>query len=298
MKIMRKILGVLVMIAGVLGLAISLAGLAGLWMVKSSVVGHVDSTIDTLKTSITTSQITMEVTGQALGATVESVDALSILLSSTASSVEETGPMIETANTMLGKNLPDTFESATGSLISAQQAAVVLDSSIKSLVAFQEIMSTVPLVSAFVEQPAQPYNPEKPLAESLGEVAAELEALPAMFTTMAESMEKADDNLETIHSSLVTMSASALTISQSLSEYEAMVIQSQKSVDSIPLMLTNIQDNLKRVWDGTVLGLSLFLLWLLAIQVVVFSQGWELYQGTAGRMEGGEPETTVIQPAG
>jgi hypothetical protein len=262
------------------------------------VVGYVDSTIDTLKTSITTSQITMEVTGQALGATVESVDALSILLSSTASSVEETGPMIETANTMLGKNLPDTFESATGSLISAQQAAVVLDSSIKSLVAFQEIMSTVPLVSAFVEQPAQPYNPEKPLAESLGEVAAELEALPAMFTTMAESMEKADDNLETIHSSLVTMSASALTISQSLSEYEAMVIQSQKSVDSIPLMLTNIQDNLKRVWDGTVLGLSLFLLWLLAIQVVVFSQGWELYQGTAGRMEGGEPETTVIQPAG
>ena len=32
---------------------------------------------------------------------------------------------------------------------------------------------------------------------------------------------------------------------------------------------------------------TLFFLWLLAAQVVIFSQGWELYQGTAGRMEGG-----------
>jgi hypothetical protein len=31
--------------------------------------------------------------------------------------------------------------------------------------------------------------------------------------------------------------------------------------------------------------MSLFFAWLLAAQVVMLSQGWELFQGTADRME-------------
>ena len=95
----------------------------------------------------------------------------------------------------------------------ARQAAVVLDSTVKSLEAFQFAMSGVPLVSAFVQQPTQAYNPEKPLAESLGEVAAELESLPAMFVEMSAEIDKADDNLVTIQTSLTTMSTSVKLIS-------------------------------------------------------------------------------------
>ena len=41
---------------------------------------------------------------------------------------------------------------------------------------------------------------------------------------------------------------------------------------------------------------ALMLLWLLAAQVVILSQGWELYQGTAGRMESGEEEPPAAEP--
>ena len=51
----------------------------------------------------------MLVTKQALGATVDSVDALSVMLSSTATSVEDTAPLIEQVNTLMGKNLPEPF---------------------------------------------------------------------------------------------------------------------------------------------------------------------------------------------
>jgi hypothetical protein len=298
MKILRRILGVLVMIAGVLGLLLSVAGLVGVWMVKPAVVGYATTTIETLNASISTSQQVMEVTKQALGATVASVDALSVMLASTATSVEDTIPVIEKVNILMGENLPATLESANDSLRSAQQAAVVLDSTVKSLEAFQFAMSGVPLVSAFVQQPTQTYNPEKPLAESLGEVAAELESLPAMFIQMSEDMDKADDNLVTIQTSLTTMSGSVRLISQSLSEYESMVSQSQASMGDLVPMLTNVQNNLAPIVNGAVLVLTLFLLWLLTIQVVVFSQGWELYQGTAGRMEGGGANQPAAQPVG
>ena len=32
----------------------------------------------------------------------------------------------------------------------------------------------------------------------------------------------------------------------------------------------------------------LFMLWLLVTQVVIFSQGWELFHGTAGRVDSGK----------
>jgi hypothetical protein len=51
--------------------------------------------------------------------------------------------------------------------------------------------------------------------------------------------------------------------------------------------------------NGAILVLTLFLLWLLAIQVVVFTQGWELYHGTADRMESSEAAVVpAAQPVG
>lgn len=290
MKIIRRVLGILVMIAGVLGLLISVAGLVGIWMVKPNVVAYLTTTIETINTSISTSQSVMDVTKQALSATVDSVDALSLMLASTATSVEDTAPVIEQVSSLMGENLPATLASANESLIAAQQAAAVLDSSVQSLQAFQMAMGSVPLISAYVVQPAQSYDPEKPLAESLGEVASELEELPDMFIELSEGIDKADDNLVTIQSSLDTMSVSVQGISQSLGEYNAMITQSQSSMENLAPILTNFQNNITRLVDGAVIGMSLFLLWLLAIQVVIFSQGWELYQGTAGRMEGSSAE--------
>ena len=153
-------------------------------------------------------------------------------------------------------------------------------------------MSSVPLVGAFIEQPTQAYNPEVPLSESLGEIAVQLEDLPDMFVEMATDMDKTDDNLVTIQTSLVTMSDSVKTISSSLGEYESMVVQSQSSMDNLKAMLNNIQNNLDNILNTTAIVLSLAFFWLLAAQVVIFSQGWELFQGTAGRMESGAAPVT------
>ena len=287
MKFLRKLLGILVMLAGILGLVLSLAGLVGVWVSQPAIAGFVDVTIDTLNGSITTSQETMKITAQALGATVDSVDALSVMLSATAMSIEDSQPVLSNLNEFMGVKLPATMEAASNSLKTAQQGADVLDSSIRSLDNFRLVMSSVPLVGAFIEQPTQAYNPEVPLSESLGEIAVQLRDLPDMFVEMAADMDKADDNMVTIQTSLVTMSDSVKTISSSLGEYEAMVIQSQSSMDNLKAMLTNIQNNLDNILNTTAIVLSLVFFWLLAAQVVILSQGWELFQGTAGRMESG-----------
>ena len=238
----------------------------------------------------------MQIAGQALGGTVDSVEALSTMLSATATSVQDTQPMLDQLKVFMGEKLPATMESATDLLKAAQSGAAVADSAIKSLDAFRTVLSGVPLIGGFVEPPKQAYNPEKPLANSLGDLATGMQDLPQMFRDMAANLDKADDNLATVQTSLTTMSTSVGTISSSLSQYQAMVSQSQASMGNLTAMLTNLQNNLNTILTSVALVLSLFFLWLLAAQVVILSQGWELYQGTAGRMEGGAPEPVVAEP--
>lgn len=286
MKMIRRLLGVLVMIAGILGLLLSLAGLAMVWIVKPTVTGYASATIDTLDKSVITSQSVMETTAEALGATVDSVDALSAMLNTTAVTVKDTKPVLNEIDTIMSVTLPATLEATATSLYTAQEAAQVLESTIKSLDAFRSMLSGVPLVGDFVNQTGESYNPEIPLADSLGELAANLESLPDTFMGMSDNLSTTDDNLESIQENLTTMASSVSVISASLSEYEKMVTQSRSSMGDITSILKNIQSNLPNILNWVAIALTLFFAWLLVAQIVILSQGWELYHGTAGRMEG------------
>jgi hypothetical protein len=297
MKLLRRILGIFVMIAGILGLVLSLAGLAGVWVAKPTVAVYASATIDTLSASVTTSQEVMKITGQALGATVDSVDALATMLGATATTVEDTKPVLEQIDTIMSDTLPSSLGAATDSLKTAQQAAEVLESTIQSLDAFRFLLSGTPLIGDMVGQPGPSYNPEKPLADTLGELAINLEGLPDTFTEMAVNLKSTDANLDTIKTNLVIMSDSVSLISVSLVEYETMITQSQSSMDNLKAILINIQNNLPTILNGVAIVLGLFFIWLLAAQVVIFSQGLELYRGTAGRMESAEVDSPATEVA-
>ena len=285
MNVVRRILGVLVMIAGILGLVLSLAGLVIVWVGKPAVAAYANTTIDTLNESVTTSQSVMEITGQALGATIDSVDALSAMLSTTAATVEDTKPILDEFDIIMGVTLPSTLEATTDSLYAAQEAAQVLESAIQSLDVFRSLLSATPLLGDLLEQPGESYNPEKPLADSLGELASNLEGLPDTFVEMSVNLSATDDKLVAVQGNLITMADSVGLISSSLSEYETMIVQSKSSMDDLTSILTNTQNNLATILNGMAIVLSLFFIWLLAAQVVILSQGWELYQGTADRIE-------------
>ena len=285
MNVMRRILGVLVMLAGILGLALSLAGLVLVWVAKPTVALYATTTIDTLNASIVTSENVMEITREALGATIDSVDALSAMLGTTAATLEDTKPVLDGIDTILATTLPSTLEHTTDSLYTAQEAARVLERTIQSLDTFRFLLSAVPLVGDVVELPDEPYNPEKPMADSLGQLASNLEGLPDTFVTMSADLSATDDKLVAIQENLVTMLESVGLISSSLGEYQEMLVQSKSSLDNLASILTNLQNNLPTILNGVAIVLSLFFAWLLAAQVVILSQGWELYQGTADRME-------------
>lgn len=285
MKVIRRIFGIFVMLAGVLGLLLSLAGLVGVWLIKPTIASYAGSTIDTLNDSVVTSQRVVDVTGQALGGTIDSVDALSDMLGTTAATLEDTKPVLVEFDKIMSTTLPSTLEAATDSLGAAQEAAGVLESTIKSLDSFRFLLAATPMLGDLIKLPAESYSPEVPLADSLGDLATNLEGLPDTFTKVATSLSDTDEKLAAVQGNLVTMSDSVKLISSSLGEYQSMLTQSRSSMDNLTSILSSFQTNLPTILNWAAIVLSLFFAWLLAAQIVILSQGWELFQGTADRME-------------
>ncbi len=284
MNNIRRILGVFVISAGVLGLVLSLAGLVSVWLIKPKLGEVANTTIDTLTVNAIASQSILQITGQAMGATIDSMDSLSAILSTTASAVADTLPIIEELDLIMARTLPSALETASESLYTAQEAAQVMESTIHSLDAFRFFLSATPLVGNLLGQTGGSYNPEKPLAESLGELAANLEDLPDTFADISDNLNVADDNLESLGANLTTMSTSIALISSSLGEYEEIIIQSKSSMDGLTSTLTNIQNNLTAFLNGAAVVLTLFFVWFLAAQVIILNQGWQLYKTTPDRM--------------
>src|SRR5690606_776125 len=100
-----------------------LTGLVGLVIARPILTSSMNTTVDTLVDSVETSQKTLEITFDALDATVNSINALSDMLVSTALTVEDTQPVINQLNFVLAEKLPETIETATDSLTAAQSAA-------------------------------------------------------------------------------------------------------------------------------------------------------------------------------
>ena len=276
MKILRKILGVIVMIAGIIGLLLSLVGIFFVWKTKPAIETALTNGLTVINNSLDTSIEVVGVTKDALSATVSSVYALRDTVAAASQSVEETKPFVEGITSLLSKELPTTISATQTSLESAQASAKVLDSVLTS-------MDGVIRLITFSNKSM--YNPDEPLYESLGGVADSLTNLPQSFIKMGDSLAATQDNVNTIKTSLDNMAVNIEAIAGSLDRYVTMTDQSQSSIANVQTWLAQLQNNIASILVAVAVVLTIFLLWLAIAQVVILTQGYELYMGTADKID-------------
>lgn len=289
MNVIRRFLGIFVMFAGVIGLILSLAGLVGLWVARPIMISTFTSTLNTLESSLSTSQETLDITGAALDATISSVNNLASMLDSTATTIKDTQPAINKTNLLMSETLPDSINNAVDSLKAAKSAATSLESAIKQFEMFQTMLGGVPILQAALPPAGKSYAPEVSLAESLDELGKSIQSMPDQLSGLSNDLDKTSTNLKDVEESLALMSSNVSLIAESLGEYNRMIEESRASTDNLYTLISGYRQNSGKFLNTTIAVLTLFLLWLLASQVVIFSQGYELYQGTADRMESVKP---------
>ncbi len=264
MSAVRKLIGILLLIAALIGLIFSIAGITILWRVEPKITAGIETTVDLLVETLETTSQGLVVTQVALKSAVDTVSALETTVQTIATTIKSSTPMVVDIRNLITEEVPQTIMATETSLRASQKSAAIIDSVLGTL-------SSIPLIGGAVG-----YNPEVPLAESLGQVADSLSSLPDALNNMETSLSETNTNLETFQSDLTMMADSIGQISSSISEYDKVILGYKASVDQIINSLEGLKTSLPTYVRYLLLALTVFLVWMAVANLGLLTQGWEL----------------------
>lgn len=264
MTIIRRFIGLLLMIAAIIGLVFSIGGLVAIRRVEPNITTSLQSVVTLLNTTMKTTSDGLTVTKDSLKAAVDTVGNLQTSLETTATTMESADPLLGEIVTIMNKELPNTIKATQQSLTTAQESARMIDGLLTSL-------SAIPLLGSSFG-----YNPEVPLSEALGQVASSLDGLPDSFANMESSLTDTRSNIQTFQADMSVMAASVGEIESSVAQYEQVVTNYQTSIDQVQAQLETLSAQIPQLTRILVIGLTVFLVWMAIAQLGLFTQGWEL----------------------
>ncbi|MCC7130158.1 MAG: hypothetical protein B6D39_00710 [Anaerolineae bacterium UTCFX2] len=273
MSIIRKLIGVLLLLAAILGLIFSIGAIAFVWRMEQPVAENVQSTIDLLSQTMEITADGLEITQIAIKSSVDTISALQSTVQTTASTIKSSGPMVEEISALMQTDLPNTIQATETSLRAAAQSARMIDGLLGTL-------SSIPLVGSSLN-----YNPELPLSAALSDVADNLSSLPQSFANMQESLTETTSNLETFQADLSVMAESIGEIENSVAQYEQVIAGYQYSITQVVAGLNNLKTNIPNIVHFLILVTTVFFVWMAIAQLGLLTQGWELLTEQPQRRE-------------
>ncbi len=271
MKAFTKIIGITVIIAAIAGLIICIGGIIGVWMAREPVATSLTNTLELLNATLQATSDGLTVADQSLSQAADTVKALENTIRTMAKAVEETVPMMESITSLMDTSLPEAIQATQSALTSAQSSARSVESALT-------LMTSIPFL------PIKPYQPEVPLADTLGEVAASLDPIPQSFTAMEDSMKSSKGNV-------IMLSAQINIIADNVSELSTNLANAQQVLEQYHLVIDTVQnkvaialENLPLFLNGVAILVTIILVWLGLTQVGLLYQGFEMV-GSEGKKE-------------
>ena len=265
----KRITGIVLILAAVGGLLFSLAGLVGTWALKPTITNSLLSDIGTLSDALSATSDGLQIASDSLSTSIDSVTALQYTVQATADTIDTTTPMVETMAALAKEDLPATITATQTSLLAAQESAKIIDGVLGAL-------NNIPFI------PNNVYDPPIPLHVALADVSASLEGLPPALKTIDQSLETSGENLKSIHKNINLMADNIKTIKASLEDAQGVVDAYQKLVSDMQKRTTHIEERLPG-WINLLAVLMTFIfLWLFVAQIGLFLQGWDLLRDRKG----------------
>ena len=249
-------------VAAVLGLVISAAGFIGALAIRKPLVESLTSTLDLLDDALTATADGLTVAKQSLDKATSEVSTLETTLQSSGKAIQDTTPIFDTLTTMVQKDLPTTIAATQTSLASAQASAVLIENALK-------LLTSLPLM------PVEPYNPEVPLGEALGQVSDSLDPLVESFASLEEGLRTSRGNLVMMQAEVAIMSRHIGQLREPLDNAQSVIDQYQAVVSRLQERVTSSRESLPQWVNLAMISIAIVFLWLAITQIGLLTQGLE-----------------------
>jgi methyl-accepting chemotaxis protein len=262
-RILVRIIGISLIVAGILGLVFSAVALVALIRVQKNVEAAAAQQLDLMQRALVATHDGLQVADTSLGQASDTVRSLEATIGGMASTVEGALPAFDAVSGLLGESLPSTVETAQQTLRSAATGAGFIDDFLKAV-------SAIPFIGTMA------YTPEESLSQGLGTTADSLDGIPAALRSAQSGLTATSTNLPAlgglfgeIANNVGQIAASLDTGLSVLTQYQGVIADLQKSVAWVQQALPDWLRWLR--W-----GVSLLLIWLGVAQFALITQGWEL----------------------
>ena len=264
-SLLGKLAGILLIVAGVLGLILSAAGIYAMAQVEKSMTGALTGGMQFLDRTLAATGDGFVVVQDSLVRAGDTVSALQTTTAGVADTLDKTIPTIDTLNTVISQELPDTVRATQQSLESAGAAAGLVDEALG-------VITSLPLLNQ------TRYAPAAPMGESFVAVGESLADLPDTLEATNSQLSATSDSLRSVQGQITGLATGIGELNRSLEDAGGVVSQYQGLVNDMRGQVGLIQTNIGGWIRYLRLGVSLVLIWLGIAQIALITQGWELIQ--------------------
>lgn len=262
-RFLQRVVGLLLIGAGIVGLVISLAGL----FVGLPALGAAEETLNTriadLDQALIAAADGLAVADTSLTSASETIIAIETTVRSSGQAISDTLPTIDRIGTLVGVEIPRAIRSTQQTLESARETARVADA----------VLGTISRIGLLG---ANTYNPDVPLNQAIQQVSDSLDPLPASLNNVRDRLAVTSANLRRIGANTEAVAENIAEINGSFRDARRVIDRYQTLVADLQADLTALRAALP-VWFGVARALLVFLsVWFALAQIALFTQGMSL----------------------
>jgi hypothetical protein len=210
--ILRRMVGILLIIAAVAGIIFSLVGLIEIWRYRPVVTKIVINNLALSDQALGTTQDVLTIVGQVVQASTADVASVQATGNALALIIHDTNPMLDSLISLTNKDLPVAVSATQTSLASAQSSALLIDNVLAAL-------TSIPF------SPVAAYKPAVPLHTALAQVSTSLNTLIPSLTAINTSLSDGKTNLNDMDVELTKISETTQGMSSTLANAQTVIDQ-------------------------------------------------------------------------
>lgn len=292
--IIRRILGLIMLLTGLVILIASLAGAYYIGDRLSALSTTLKSSLDLAGQSLDTARATLGAVEGMVGDLGGSLDTAVQATANASLTLSDSRPLIDNVAAVTTQEVPEAVEGIQAALPNMIEVAGVIDTTLVTLSSFS-IDRTIPLPFG-ASIPLQfdlgiDYNPSAPFDDTLRGFQGSLDGLPESLHGLEDDLRLTNDNLASLAADLQATSDNLTIINTRMGEIAPLLAQYTLLIDQLDATIAQVEGNLDRQIDLLRVGVPVLLIFLGLTQLAPLYLGWELLTGRR------DPNRYVVAPA-
>ncbi|MEM7117418.1 MAG: hypothetical protein AAF614_33610 [Chloroflexota bacterium] len=272
MNILRRLIGLILLLGGLLGIALSVAGVIYGRQAVDLLGNNVSNTLILAGNSLGTVEDTLLLAKASIADVNVSMVTVQKTANDVAKTLGDTRPLIQTANTLATNDVPMSIEAVQDAVPNIVEVAGVVDDTLITLSEFslnQSFAVPNPLNprATLIEIPLNfglgvEYEPTVPFDAAVEQVGGSLEGLPDRLRTLEKDLIVADANLAVISADIYNVSLDLATINGRIAEISPLLDEYIRIINEIKDTLNNVREQINAQLETAKLVVLVIMIWI------------------------------------